>query len=90
MTRYGLPAANTASGTSRVTTLPAPITALEPHLLPFDGGRHPAVFRGQFSLTHALTYALTHQFTNCLGAFRLYSRPLSALTFRLQHTGGAS
>ena len=30
MTRHGLPAANTASGTSRVTTLPAPITAREP------------------------------------------------------------
>ena len=30
MTRHGLPAANTASETSRVTTLPAPITAREP------------------------------------------------------------
>ena len=30
MTRHGLPAAKTPSGTSRVTTLPAPITAREP------------------------------------------------------------
>jgi hypothetical protein len=30
MTRQGFPAANTPSGTSRVTTLPAPITAREP------------------------------------------------------------
>jgi hypothetical protein len=29
MTRHGLPAAKTASGTSRVTTLPAPMTARE-------------------------------------------------------------
>jgi hypothetical protein len=30
ITRQGLPAANTRCGTSRVTTLPAPITAREP------------------------------------------------------------
>src|SRR5687768_7447904 len=34
MTRHGLPAANVASGTSRVTTLPAPITARAPMLTP--------------------------------------------------------
>src|SRR5688572_20720384 len=34
MTRHGLPAANVASGTSRVTTLPAPITARPPMLTP--------------------------------------------------------
>ena len=30
ITRHGLPAANTPSGISRVTTLPAPMTAREP------------------------------------------------------------
>ena len=33
-TRHGLPAANTPSGTSRVTTLPAPITARAPICTP--------------------------------------------------------
>jgi hypothetical protein len=34
MTRQGLPAANTPGGTSRVTTLPAPITARSPIFTP--------------------------------------------------------
>jgi hypothetical protein len=34
ITRHGLPAANTPAGTSRVTTLPAPITARAPMLTP--------------------------------------------------------
>ena len=34
ITRHGLPAANTPSGMSRVTTLPAPMTAREPILTP--------------------------------------------------------
>ena len=34
MTRHGLPAAKTFSGTSRVTTLPAPITARDPMVTP--------------------------------------------------------
>ena len=34
MTRQGLPAANTPSGISRVTTLPAPMTAREPIVTP--------------------------------------------------------
>src|SRR4029079_13154862 len=34
ITRQGLPAANTSSGTSRVTTLPAPITEREPMRTP--------------------------------------------------------
>ena len=34
ITRHGLPAANTPAGTSRVTTLPAPITARAPMVTP--------------------------------------------------------
>ena len=34
ITRHGLPAANTPSGTSRVTTLPAPMTVREPIFTP--------------------------------------------------------
>ena len=41
MTRHGFPAANVPSGTSRVTTLPAPMTAREPIRTPADMSAPP-------------------------------------------------
>ena len=52
MTRHGLPAANTPAGMSRVTTLPAPITARSPMVTPGQMTTPPPILNGtQMTLT---------------------------------------